>query len=80
MSSGITALPLKRGDRFLHTRIITDTREPRPCVVTAIRYGCIYYRCIYTDENGVESFGGHAYFKIEDAAKWAGERLPRVHP
>ena len=53
---------IKAGRRFLHTRWITETRQPMPCAITRVARGLVYYKQL--DEAG-QACGGASYTAIE---------------
>lgn len=66
---------LKRGTVFEHANWIDPDkpaadRIPLTCIVTAIRYGQVYYAAAVPDGDGWKAAGkaGH-YFPLADAAK-----------
>lgn len=65
-------MDLKIGDRFSHKRILDPSRLPEQipliCVVTAIRYGCIFWK-----EDG--ACGASAFFPVSESGRWVKEIL-----
>lgn len=69
-------MTLRRGDRFLHRRLLDPSRMPEKvpqlCLVTAVRQGVVHYRPDYgTHDDGSPWLGGGGYFPIEEIERWA---------
>lgn len=56
----------RAGRYFLHAHWLENDLQPQRCKVTKVSGDVIYYRCVYFDDSGTESYGSPAMFSANE--------------